>query len=299
VQELELLGDSKITFSLSFTKEEHAYLTSGGEEPLSDVQGAFTGVQPNCPGFTGKAHLVTYASDSFWDRAQTYVKEAEATGFFESVRVYTPEMLPDTGFQTACDVDGKEHMHFTWKPFVILHALESLPAGDVLVYLDVGCTVNPHGRERFREYIKSVACGDGLGVMGFQIEARHTERKYTKWDVLDHLGVTNNETILDSAQIAGGLQVVHRRAEAIAFMRRWSSLTDTAFLWDDSESQKPNDPTFVAHRHDQSLFSILMKQAGGVAIPDETYPPGHRQVPFWTTRAKTGCRSVEEAWGCT
>jgi membrane-associated protease RseP (regulator of RpoE activity) len=299
VQDLQLLQNEEIVLDISFDAQQFSGLTTGREKPLFQLNKVFTSRRADCGSFTGKAHLVTYASESYWDRSQTYVKEAEATGFFESVRVYTPEMLDDAGFYTAVDISGNEHMHFTWKPWVISLALESLPVGDVLVYLDVGCTVNPHGRGRFLEYLNTVACDDGIGVMGFQIEGQNTDRKYTKGDVLEYMGVHQNSSVLDSSQIAGGLVVAHHRDEARSLMRQWRSLTDTAFLWDESKSQIPNAASFIAHRHDQSLFSILMKTNGGIAIPDETYPPGSRLVPFWTTRTATGCRSVEEAWACT
>ena len=42
-------------------------------------------------------------------------------------------------------------------------------------------------------------------------------------------------------------------------------------LIDNTPSNTINDTSFVAHRNDQSLFSILRKQMGCILIPDETW----------------------------
>ena len=52
-----------------------------------------------------------------------------------------------------------------------------------------------------------------------------------------------------------------------------------------------NDPEFIDHRHDQSLFSLLRKKYGTILIPDETWYPDFRNpqvlnYPILATRIR-------------
>jgi hypothetical protein len=59
------------------------------------------------------------------------------------------------------------------------------------------------------------------------------------------------------------------------------------------EIGSPQLPSFVDHRHDQSVWSCLLKSRGAHLIPDETYhaPMWSNEgasFPFWATRKCSG-----------
>lgn len=86
------------------------------------------------------------------------------------------------------------------------------------------------------------------------------ERELTKGDVIDFFNVRNNSQIVDSAQLLGGIFFVKKNLTNIAFFERMLNIfKDHWNLIDDSPSNSPNLNGFYTHRHDQSVFSIMMK----------------------------------------
>ena len=63
----------------------------------------------------------------------------------------------------------------------------------------------------------------------------------------------------------------------------------------DSPSVRANDRSFVEHRHDQSIFSVLAKSKGFQAVGDETWFAPHwfregKDFPIWAARWRRGSR---------
>lgn len=59
---------------------------------------------------------------------------------------------------------------------MLLKKLDEINENDILIYLDVGCTINPKGKEKFNEYIELLNKNDE-GIISFQLN--HLEKKYT------------------------------------------------------------------------------------------------------------------------
>lgn len=183
--------------------------------------------------------------------------------------------------------------YWIWKPFVILETLKRIDEHfDVLVYLDAGCSINittNEARERFKEYCQLTLATGGLA---FQIR----DQKELWWNKMDTvLAVVEDELILDSNQLVGGISMFANVLESRNLLQRWLELgeSESYHLIDDSPSQAPNDPTFIAHRHDQAIWSLLVKQSKFTILKDETYFGGSwtgyaKRFPFWATRNSTG-----------
>jgi hypothetical protein len=224
--------------------------------------------------------VVTFA-DSRMRSALTRVKrQAKKFSEFETTYAWSesaldPSFVSGMGAKLSRDVRG--FGYWSWKPQVILQALDKMNDGEILVYMDAGCHLNLAGAARLGEYFDIVAHSTS-GILGFQLESNAVgllhESTWTKGDVLDFFDVRNNILVTESDQICGTIIVLQKRVETIVFFEKWRDLFVSNFsLFDDSASLSANAPNFIEHRHDQSVFSIMAKLAGvSVVSHSENYP---------------------------
>jgi hypothetical protein len=155
-----------------------------------------------------------------------------------------------------------------WKSYITNQLLSKINHGDILVYADGGCSINPEGRKRFYEYIEMLHKSH-ISNLSFQMN--YPERQYTKGDVFKYFEATDNEKIKDTGQLVGGIFLLKKDNNSENLIQKWFSTCHMhRSLIDDSVSKEKNDFEFVAHRHDQSIFSILRKQEGSIILGDET-----------------------------
>jgi hypothetical protein len=183
-----------------------------------------------------------------------------------------------------------------WKPYLIHKTLNELEDGDFLVYIDAGCTVNPHGKARFEEY-KEMLSKNEFGVLAFQLYACN-DNQYSKRILLDFLNATDEHKT--TPQIIATAIMFKKTPHSVNFVNRWYEIASNEKYIND-EHVEDEYPEFVDHRHDQSIFSLLVKhyrdidieeEPRPIVIPDETYFPyvWHSQglpYPFWGTRMRS------------
>lgn len=144
--------------------------------------------------------------------------------------------------------------YWSWKPQVILQALSKMDDGDILVYADAGCHLNPRGRDKLLSYIPTVMA-QGLGV--FQMT--QLERHWTKGDLFDYFG-SRAPILSDTGQIFAGIVFAQKTNDvAKTFQEHLELLLSRTELVDDSPSHSPNFPGFIQSRYDQSAFSLRCK----------------------------------------
>ena len=171
--------------------------------------------------------------------------------------------------------------YWCWKPQVILQVLNEMPEGDVLLYADIGCHLNPKGLKRLEEYRQYAI---EHGIVAFQSrafgEAARTDlrlhflpqRQWTKMDVFHYYGVAGQSEILDSGQVGAGVIVMQRNSFSRRIIEEWRQCYYEHFeLIDDSPSRFPNAADFVENRHDQSVFSVLCKKNGVFTLSSGEY----------------------------
>lgn len=187
-----------------------------------------------------------------------------------------------------------------WKPRIIGFHLETLPAGWGLIYLDAGCVLNSTAaaRERLVEYQRR---SEDHGVWATCLDRpqwnseEFLEKSWTKEDLLLQVGAS--EEVRESPQWQSGMMLLTPTAEVRGLVYEWEQLSvmsDYHFSTD-SPSVRANGSTFVEHRHDQSIFSVLAKSKGFRAVSDETwFAPNWfeegRGFPIWSARWRRGSR---------
>jgi len=228
--------------------------------------------------------FLTFGDARFEGALRRIEREAAASGFFDELRIRRPRDLGRAFWRKHgrfVSANRRGYGYWIWKPWLVLDALVACQPDEILVYADAGCTINGNGRKRFDDY-RRLAEGTPSGVMGFQLELE--ERRYTKGDAFEALHawhLKNTPQVVTTA-------ILWRRCESsIEFARDWLTLAESYNLLSDVPSVVRNDPAFVEHRHDQSLFSLLAKLRGGAIVDDETaLGDGSDAVPFLASRLK-------------
>jgi hypothetical protein len=218
---------------------------------------------------TTNVHLLSFASSRFGSLYRLE-REARAMGCFSSVTLLTAKDL-DEDYWRVCSDFVRTHPHrgfgfWTWKPYIILKELEKLSQGDVLLYLDAGCSLNVDGINRLRAYINQVVKHPSGW---FVFKTNYSMSQYTKRILLEKYGF-NNQIHRDLPMFQCSCHFIVVQASTIKLAKQWFESMQERALIDDSFSQNENID-FIAHRHDQSVFSILAHQYGVESIEDETY----------------------------
>lgn len=221
--------------------------------------------------------LLSYANAAF-DRALTALT-AEAGAFpFTAVCAVREADLAATEFWQAHGDFVRTHPrgggYWLWKPFLVQRLLASLADGDVLVYADAGCALDAAKLPRFAEYVAAVTAHPS-GVLAFEMP--HPQRVWTKAAVVAEM---RGPVDLDAGQVAATSFMLRVSPETRRLIAEWYGLCADYRLLDDSPSRTadgaalPEDPAFREHRHDQAIWSLLVRQSAPLLIPDEMWPPG-------------------------
>lgn len=245
------------------------------------------------PGRT-RVYLVSFADGPFAPRAVRFSSEAARMQWFDEIQVFNAAQLP-AAFRHRhlryMQTHPRGFGYWIWKPQVIQAALQRCAPGDLVVYLDVGFTLNRGGRSRLREYL-DIARDSRQRMLSFQ--SVHTEAHWTKGDLAHRLSVQNSPAVMNTSQLSSGFIILGNTPENLALVQQWQTLaTESSYHYsDDSPSLQPNHAEFREHRHDQSISSLLRKLRGTAVThyevqPYDKYFIGHRtRLPAWATRSR-------------
>lgn len=233
-------------------------------------------------------HFGTFADDRMKKTLLRIESEAKAMNIFDTIHICGNESLGDDFWENHYAFHLRNPQGFgcyIWKPYITLKILDTMSEGDFLLYADAGCQLNVEGVPRLKDYFE-YAKENPLGVVGIQTD--HTTLEHTKMDTLVAL-----EWDLDfnPKQVMGGIFVLRKSPESVAFIKEWQGFCENHHLIDDSPSIKPDLPIFDCHRHDQSIFSLLCYKRGAKMIErDETWFPEawdqNKQFPVFAKRLR-------------
>ncbi len=220
--------------------------------------------------------------------------EADALGVFDRIIGYTEkDIMDDEEFwnkhQESILSNERGYGYWIWKSYLTKKTLEMMADNDIVVYLDAGCKINPHGKPRLLEYFDIV---NQSKFANFAIHMpEHLEKTWTKMDII-HYYNANRPEILETGQLISGIYILRKCQHTIDIIDRWYEGSCIYHFPDDSPSSISNDPSFIENRHDQSLFSVLRKIYGTeMTTFDETWfdPDWYNSgiaYPFWAVRMR-------------
>jgi hypothetical protein len=224
---------------------------------------------------------------NYRNRAKIVAEQAKQMNWFTSSIGITDEFLRN--HPTFWEKHGKflesnkrGYGYWLWKPFLIKTFLDKLEEGDILVYADAGCTINKGGMSRLLEYNEMLNnCPNNYGILSFQMH-QHSEITWTKRELcefiktdiceLDELYRTSlsYDEILLTGQCIATSVIIKKNAHSVGVINKWYEFACNYILINDNITIEPYIH-FKDHRHDQSIYSLLVKKYGSIKIPDETY----------------------------
>jgi len=215
-----------------------------------------------------KLHLVHYADSRFEISKKRFISEAISFGI-KNIHTYGPDNLPkwflDNNYSYLKE-NTRGGGYWLWKFCIIQDVMSKINYGDIILYVDTGCAFNPRGAERFQEYLEITEKND---ILTFYLTDQ-IERKWNKRDLLKLLDC-DKEEILNSGQIISGIWFIKKTEENEKLIKELYEICCLKWTIDDSPSKTENYSDFIEHRHDQSVFSLLIKKYGKKSIADETF----------------------------
>ena len=242
--------------------------------------------------------FVTFGNERFKESRNRIALEAENIKYFDKIVSYSEaDLKSDTSFWEKhgafIEANSRGYGYYIWKAHLIAKTLSGMKNGDILVYLDSGCTFNQRGFPRFLEYINLVNAHPS-NMLTFHLT--HLEKSWTKMDAVnlllgdaDKLNTSATaDSLLNTLQVLSGIFIIKKAPNTVSFIDKWCQYSSVYHLINDAPSVVPNDPAFRENRHDQSILSLLVKLFNVQMIPDETYsfPNWDLKLPFWATRIR-------------
>lgn len=223
-------------------------------------------------------------SKNFNDSVDRIHKELTDINVFDKVLTYKEDVLKnDSVFWkkhgTFIETNKRGYGYWIWKSYLILKTMERMNDGDILFYIDSGCEVINDTRTKPQILAMKEKCENILYSTTGEIE-----KKYTKMDVLNKLGLQNKDTEQNQA----GLLFLKKTNLIQEFIKDWYENSSNYPLVDDSSSFLENDVMFVDHRHDQSIFSLLIKSDKYKTELNQPNNILHDLHPFLLSRKRSG-----------
>lgn len=143
--------------------------------------------------------------------------------------------------------------YWLWKPFVIQQVMKTMQDGEVVFYCDADFILRKD--KTFLENLKKDVKNNKI----ITSSTKEKEKSWNKKDTINRVGVTISD---EDIQVQAGTLLIYVCDETRNLIDEWYSICcekDYHYI-DDSPSIEPNYPSFKEHRHDQSVFSLLLKK---------------------------------------
>jgi hypothetical protein len=214
-----------------------------------------------------KYHFITFATPNgpYIKDARDLCASATSVARFDTALIGNMSILDPAFKKQNAHIlrQARGAGYWLWKPYVILKRLDELPDGDVLCYCDSSYRFLSDARKIADEWLKDGDIGACHNKPNDSAWQEHTDRKYTKCDAFELMRVPSGderERIKSTTQAWAGFVILRKSATSISFVREWLHHAQNAQIITDIRSTTaPEDPGFKENRHDQSIYSILLK----------------------------------------
>ena len=218
-------------------------------------------------------HLITYGDKNFVKSKVRFFNEANDTGWFDTITLYGPEDIDNDFKENFKDILSMERGggYWIWKPYFIKKRLDEIEDNDILIYLDCGFEIKKKYYKEFDYYIDMIK-KNNEGNISFQYPSIfNLECRWTSKKIFEYFKLDVNGKVGKSGQIVGGCQIIKKNEKS---KKRYETVMKVLYdnpllITDVYNEKKMNHKEFVDNRHDQSIFSIIMKLQGSRLISTE------------------------------
>jgi hypothetical protein len=224
-----------------------------------------------------KIHFISFSNiySRYFRLIQRLLTQANNMNIFDTITAYTDQSSEMSSFlnehKNFLQNNKRGFGYYIWKSYIALLKSKEVNNNDIIIYLDAGCELIKDGVERLKQYIELATIND---LVAFKLP--HKEYQYTKSDVFKRLNCCESQ-YYNSQQIMGGIFIFRKCNRMKNFFENLHSILieDNYHYSDDTPSIIPNLDGFKESRHDQSVFSLLIKSMlkNKVAILDNETDP--------------------------
>lgn len=224
-----------------------------------------------------KKLLISYANGAFRASQERLVASAMRNGFSrEETWSVTPRDLKGTEFHRRNKRVLKESRgagYWLWKPHIILEALTRSNPADFVIYSDAGIEI----LQPLDVLFPFVENAGGILLFDNLYQGLST---WTKRDCFVLMGC-DSYRFHNGRILSAGFQIYQPTDRAVAFVEEWRTWCEDPRILTDKQnvSGRPNLPDFVAHRHDQSVLSIMSIREGLPTYRDPSQWGNHLKAP--------------------
>ena len=233
-----------------------------------------------------------------WKDASSRIsREANKLMLFDSIfnldELWLKESDPEI-FDLVCKFIGKGinkgFGYYLWKTSILNWAETNFPE-KAFLYMDAGSHIQSGITQVTLK--KLLSENNDLGL-AWQLP-NHPELKWTKNELIQRIGC--DETILVSNQIQSGFIYLPKIHDRSNFIRQFRELAiEKGGFYFSDELLNTQSPQFIAHRHDQSVFSLLWKNYGFGHQIDKTFPENLGKFPIIAARNNTKILASSHPW---
>lgn len=204
-----------------------------------------------------KLTLINFADKSFKTNQKYNSFTAKFFGRANKVISYSPEDISEylNLHPNFKKYDYKGYGNYFWKPYIILKGLDEIEYGDFLFYSDSGAIV----LKNLKDLCKSLETSN-KDILAFKLPL--IEKQWTKRDTFVLMN-SDVESVINSNQFLCTFICIKKTKASIDFFTRFKTYCEDERIVSDLDNTQglPNYPEFIAHRHDQSIFSIMVKNS--------------------------------------
>ncbi len=197
---------------------------------------------------------INYSDARFETQRKHNTATAYAKGKVDRVIEYSPADIDSAFYERNQAIFAYERGAglWLWKPYIILRTLRGMKEGDYLFYCDAGaCYV-----DRVDKLVR-VMERERVDVMPFEIP--FLSRQFTKKETFTRMGYDD----YSHNQICAGYLLLKKNDASLSFISRWLAwMQDEICVSYRHFTNEAEFPDFVAHREDQSVFSLLCRKQG-------------------------------------
>jgi hypothetical protein len=210
-----------------------------------------------------KIYFITFGgpSQNYLDAVNRICNQAKELNIFDEIIGYTDsDLKADKDFWVThgnfIERNERGYGFYIWKPYLILKTLEKMNDNDILLYLDCGCELNPNGKAHFYNLIEKVN-----NTIIISTSAGSNDISHTKMDLIKYFDFENKIDLLSKVHMQAGT-VMFRKTDLIIkiYKEIYEIMSNNYNLLDNSPSINKNFDNFIEHRHDQSVFNLVMKK---------------------------------------
>ena len=211
-------------------------------------------------------YFITFGAggQNYYDAVNRLINQVKILNIFDKIIGYTDNDLKnDVEFWTKhsnfIENNKRGYGYWLWKPYIIKKTMQNMKDGDILLYLDCGCEIDINKKQKLINVFNEMKVNN-LDLMcsssGF------TEKFWNKMDFnINMLNNFSNMKYLYTKQNQAGCISLLINDKTRNFINQWYELGCDYHNIDDSPSIIKNCRFFREHRHDQSIFSLLLKNS--------------------------------------